>query len=174
MIEAWRDVVGYVGLYEVSNLGRVRRSLKDRPHDGTFPGRILRPHTNHGYFKLKLRKNGDAKILFVHRLVAEAFLSPAANPDQRFVNHIDACRINNAVSNLEWCTRKENTRHAAQLGRMPRGADNYNTKLTADQVQDIRSQYRLTRIYQVQLAAAYGVSQSAISKIIRFENWAYA
>lgn len=102
--EYWKPVVGYEGLYEVSNWGRV----KSLPRNGTVKyARILKFHTNRqGYLQVGLCKNNKLKIFLVHRLVAEAFLP---NPDNLpEVNHKDENKTNNSVDNLEWCDAKYN------------------------------------------------------------------
>lgn len=102
MEELWRDIVGYEGLYEVSNLGNVRRD-----------GRILRPQTRqHGYLSVWLYRVGDRRKQFsVHRLVAEAFCENPNNYSE--VNHLDENKQNNRADNLEWCTRKQNCNYGS-------------------------------------------------------------
>ena len=103
MTETWKDVVGYEGLYEVSNLGNVR-SLNWR---GTRCARMLckRPN-NYGYLCVLLSSKNVSKKLTVHRLVASAFLD---NPSEfSDVNHIDEDKTNNSVWNLEWCSHADN------------------------------------------------------------------
>lgn len=111
MIEEWRKIVGYEGLYEVSSLGRVR-SL-DRYVKTCYEayklqkGKILNPGKNtNGYLQVVLHCNGKYKKCLVHRLVSQAFLP---NPDNLpEVNHKDEDKTNNRVENLEWCTAKYN------------------------------------------------------------------
>lgn len=106
MEEIWKDVAGFEGLYQVSNLGNVRNSK----------GKILKQATSrNGYKRIFLHKNGYAPLL-VHRLVASAFID---NPQNKpCVNHIDNDRANNLVDNLEWVTYKENMMWASSQGRM--------------------------------------------------------
>lgn len=100
MIEEWRDIVGYEGLYEISNWGRVRRN-----------GKIIKPGKNNlGYLQVALYKNGLQKHALIHRLVALAFLPNPNNYPE--VNHRDEDKTNNAVENLEWCTRKYNANYS--------------------------------------------------------------
>lgn len=108
IIEIWKDIEGYEGLYQVSNLGRVK-SMK-RVINCTLNGkrvikeRILKPGINTwGYCFVVLCKEGKEKKCTVHRLVAEAFLSNPYNLPE--VNHKDECKTNNCVDNLEWCDR---------------------------------------------------------------------
>lgn len=99
MIEVWSDVLGYEGLYEVSNFGRVRRN-----------GKILKPAMmRNGYLRVDLYKNGIAKHSALHRLVALAFLP---NPDNLpYINHKDEDKTNNSIDNLEWCTPLYNSNY---------------------------------------------------------------
>lgn len=99
--EVWKDVAGYEGLYQVSNLGRVRRFYKNgKEHQ-------LKPQPcGFGYRFVILCKNGIRKQLLLHRLVAMAFIpNPGKLPE---VNHKDEIKTNNCVDNLEWCARKYN------------------------------------------------------------------
>lgn len=97
--EEWRDIVGYEGIYQVSNIGRVKRVKvgKGKPY------RILQPMINKNYYLvLKL----CSKQTFIHRLVAQAFIP---NPENKHeVDHIDGNRQNNYVNNLRWVTHREN------------------------------------------------------------------
>lgn len=99
--EQWRDIDGYEGMYQVSSLGRVR-SLK---YGKT---RVLRAYKNrYGYLKVFLWKYGKRHNIYVHRLVAQAFI-PNDDETKNEVNHIDECKQNNRVSNIEWCDRSYN------------------------------------------------------------------
>ena len=116
--ELWKDIKGYEGLYQVSNLGRVKSLNKNKVgRYSTYlkKGKILSCNYNHNrYGKITLYKNGKHKEKRVHRLVAEAFIP---NPDNKpQVNHIDNNSKNNKVENLEWVTVKENVQHAYKIG----------------------------------------------------------
>lgn len=102
MEEEWRAVVGYEGLYEVSNLGRVRSLFRYK--------KILKPiMTNKGYYRVVLSVCDVRKQYNIHRLVAMAFVP---NPNNYpCVNHKDETRTNNNANNLEWCTYKYNTNY---------------------------------------------------------------
>lgn len=107
MAEIWKDVNGYEGLYQVSNLGRVK-SLENRSNHKKEM--IMRFAKIKGYNKVTLSKNSESKSYPVHRLVATAFIE---NPDNKpHVNHIDGDKTNNNADNLEWVTDSENIRHA--------------------------------------------------------------
>ncbi len=112
MKEIWKPIAGYNGLYQASNIGRVRRN-------GTILHNFL--GTNK-YLNVDLYLNGEKKQHRVHRLVAAAFIP---NPENKpTVNHKDGDKQNNIVTNLEWATRSENILHSyRELGRTgPRGA----------------------------------------------------
>lgn len=120
MNEEWRDVVGYddmyKGMYQVSNMGRVRSldridSVGKRQH-----GRILKAHPNsRGYMQVYLMKNGNGNSITVHRLVATAFIDNLDN--KPYINHKDEDQHNNNVNNLEWVTAKENVNYGTALER---------------------------------------------------------
>lgn len=108
MKEVWKDIKGFEGLYNVSNLGRVK-SLKCREH------KILIPVTlSNGYYIVTLYIHGKRYIKLIHRLVSEAFV---LNPDNLpCVNHINGIKTDNRAENLEWCTYKSNNIHAMKTG----------------------------------------------------------
>lgn len=111
--EVWRDVVGYEGLYQVSNIGRVKRlahtreiSPKGYKQIVSYKEKIISPCRTDRYIQLQLSKNGKKQPVLVHRLVAEAFIP---NPNNLpCVNHKDENKHNNCADNLEWCTQKYN------------------------------------------------------------------
>lgn len=129
MEEIWKEINGYDGLYQISNLGRVKNSK----------GLIMaqKPSKKDGYVRIQLFKNGKYKAEYVHILVAKHFI-PKPPIENLEVNHIDANKSNNLVSNLEWVTRSQNTKHAIDrklrfvnpaMGKY--GKDNPNSKRTA-------------------------------------------
>ena len=111
-IEEWKDIDGYEGYYQVSNLGNIK-SLDVEVFNGKVmhirKGRVLKLQTNGNYNKVSLSYRGKVKQFLVHRLVAKAFLPNKQNKPE--VNHIDYDCFNNCVSNLEWVTAKENDTH---------------------------------------------------------------
>lgn len=122
MKEIWRDVEGYEGLYEVSNLGKVRsvdRYIKDRKGRKQFKeGKIIaqtKRRKEQRYLSVNLWKNNRIKAYVVHRLVAKAFIPCIKG--KNFVNHKDENPENNCVSNLEWCTAKENINFGTRTQR---------------------------------------------------------
>jgi hypothetical protein len=111
MEEIWKDIKGYEGLYQVSNLGRVK-TLKKKYSEGE-KHRKIRLDRN-GYLTVSLSKNGKQNTMKVHRLVAIAFIVNSEN--KPFVNHLDGVKNNNIVDNLEWVTASENVKHAFRIG----------------------------------------------------------
>lgn len=111
MGETWKDIKGYEGLYQVSNFGR----LKTLHYKGSNKEKILKyGKSSNGYLLATLYKEKHKKVYKIHRLVAKAFISNPENKPQ--VNHIDGCKQNNNVLNLEWVTCKENIEHSFRTG----------------------------------------------------------
>lgn len=110
--EIWRPVKGYEVHYEISNLGNVLSKGNFKNCKGGFkPKRIIKPITHkQGYLVVRLYADGKQKNHFVHRLIVIAFIPNPLN--KKFVNHKDGNKQNNAIDNLEWCTRSENNIHA--------------------------------------------------------------
>nr|DAP96555.1 MAG TPA: homing endonuclease [Caudoviricetes sp.] len=106
--ETWKPIADYVGLYEVSNKGRVR-NLKT--------GRTLKPGNNgRGYLFVGLYKNGAVKYHYLHRLVALTFIpNPNKLPE---VNHKDEIRTNNKLDNLEWISHRDNSNYGKRNERV--------------------------------------------------------
>lgn len=119
MIEEWRDIKGYEGLYQISNLGRVkslnRVVICSNGTSHKIKEKILKNgYMTSGYLFVVLRKDDKSKNHSIHRLVAKAFIPNPKNCTD--VNHIDGNKQNNCLYNLEWCTRSENLKHAVNIG----------------------------------------------------------
>lgn len=118
-MEVWKEVKGFEGFYEVSNLGRVRSVKRTVLYKD---GRIFKYESvllkeikdPNGYLRVGFNKNGKKSIHRIHRLVAENFISN--NSSDKEVNHIDGMKENNRLDNLEWVTSSENTRKGYELG----------------------------------------------------------
>lgn len=106
--EVWKDVKGYEGLYKVSNTGKVKSFQRNREKF------LSDKYYENGYLRASLSKNKEKKKVLIHRLVAETFIPNPENKPE--VNHIDGNKKNNNASNLEWCTRCENVKHAWETG----------------------------------------------------------
>ena len=159
--EIWHWVKGYENIYQISNLARVKSFQKGKV-------KILQPILNNsGYLSVRLYKNGKSKVLKVHRLVAENFIPNPKNKPE--VDHIDGCKINNAVENLRWVTSSENTQAALETGALKTGSENPNSKLTADDVKYIRSVYKECdeEFGAKALAKKFNISYDTIYNIIK-------
>lgn len=112
-MEVWRDVKGYEGLYQVSNLGNVKslsRLKQNHSKKQLIPEKLKSFRVDpQGYLMLDLYKNNKPKTFRVHRLVAETFIQN--DKAKETVNHIDGDKSNNRVDNLEWATFKEQNSH---------------------------------------------------------------
>lgn len=108
-LETWKKIKGYEGLYEISNLGRVKRLYKNKKE------KILKPiKGSYGYMHYSLSKDSKNKSIRIHRLVALHFIDNLNNYPE--VNHIDGNKENYSIDNLEWCTRSQNMKHGHSLG----------------------------------------------------------
>jgi len=115
-MEEWRDISGYEGLYQVSNLSRVKSldrtlDISNPPRKRFFKGKILSPiKSKIGYLVVSLTDDDKKrKIHYIHRLTAIAFIPNSNGVDT--INHIDSDKTNNSLDNLEWCTQRENMSH---------------------------------------------------------------
>lgn len=164
--EEWRPVVGLEGWYDVSDLGRIRRS---RPGKGTVVGTIIKPTTSTSdRLQVSLTKDGKHKTYPVHRLVAAAFIGPC--PSDKEINHIDYNHKNNAVENLEYVTRRENMAHSYQHGHAltaVRGSASPNTKLTEADVIAIRQ----SPLKRADVATLYGIAAVTVKHIRTRRSW---
>ena len=166
MVEIWKPIKDYEGLYEVSNFGNVRSLRFDKV-------KLLKLNMDRcGYFRCNLYKNATYKTYSVHRLVALAFISNAKNKSQ--INHIDGNKQNNRVDNLEWCTNSENITHAYKTGlKSVDGEKNHQHILTNDDVCFIRENYKPYdhNFGGKALSEKFNVSISTIYSITNHKHW---
>lgn len=160
--EEWRPISGYEGLYQVSNLGRVKSSHNSKEQ------KILSPAlSSRGYLFVVLHKNGCKKTFRLNRLVAITFI---ANPENKpEVDHIDGHKLNNHVSNLQWATRSENQNYALALGLRKHGEKHDQSKRTSEQVLYIRENPH--NLAQRKLAEKFGVAKTTIADIQRGKKY---
>jgi len=178
--EEWRDVVGFEGYYQVSNLGRVKgldRIVPDKQLGHKhIRGRMMTNTTSggRGYPTVTLTKNGSQRPYYVHRLVAEAFIP---NPDNLpEIDHIDAVITNNDISNLRWVTHEENVKHIREMGHWYNGSENLvryrEEALLKSRKPVIRSDGKVFKSV-VDAAAAIGVSRQSVSRVLKDETGRY-
>lgn len=171
-MEKWKPVPDYEGLYEVSNLGRIRsveRTVFRK--DGTtlhYKGKILHPYIGKkGYPVIGLSKNGRAKTYQLHRIVAKCFIP--AEEEKDFINHKDGDKANCAAENLEWVTSSENVLHAYRvLCRRPPRLGACGTNFTPDEVRAIRNDDRSVKV----IADEYNTSRENIYNIKKRKTYA--
>jgi hypothetical protein len=173
-MEEWRPVVGYEGLYEVSSLGRVR-SLERQQFVGacgwrgsyvrTWPSRIMKTKLCRGYEQLTLSKDGSEKSLYVHGLVAAAFIG--SRPEGFQVAHGDGSRLNNSLSNLRYASVIDNVGDRRLHGTMLPGMRNPSHALSDADVLFIRA----SNESGPQLAARFGVQHPTIYRIKNRKGW---
>jgi hypothetical protein len=169
-MEIWKDIIGYEGLYQVSNLGRVKSLARTiyRGHNRPLPlkERILKQGCKDGYRQVNLANYGKIKTIRVHRLVAEAFIENTEN--KPFINHINGVRNNNKLNNLEWCTQSENLKHAYKIGNKKPirmiGADNVTSKIVLNTKTGIF--YSCIR----EAAEAISIKRSTLGAMLRGDN----
>lgn len=170
--EEWRDVVGFEGFYQVSSLGRVRSLDRWILHSGKkrFKKGVVRAEKldYHGYPSVALCLDGRRYDVNVHTLVARAFVDGYF--EGAHVNHIDGVKANNIPSNLEFCTRSQNMKHAYSLGLKKPVSVASRRVLSDDDVRSIRSLLASGNTC-VQIASRFGVKDEAIRRIKTGQTW---
>jgi len=166
--EEWKEIAGYKGLYEISSKGRVKSFPRNTQAREVF----IRPqNTSHGYHQVGLSKEGVVKIWTVHRLVASAFLSPIKG--KNCVNHKNGIKTDNRIENLEWCTKKENNKHAFRKGLINNTGSNHGcSKITEAQVLRIRLLKEVDKKIKTKtLGKMFGICRQQVGIIINRKQW---
>lgn len=170
--EEWRDVPGYEGRYQVSNMGRVRSQYVVGGRGKLGPWRIRKQATHHtsAYRYLILNGNERTKDVFVHVLVLLAFVGPP--PEGFRASHLDGNRGHNALSNLVWESMSQNMLRKLEHGTMANGTRNGSVKLSEEQVREIRT-LRLAHMKKADIAKQFGIGTSQVGRICRGQSWAH-
>lgn len=177
--EIWTDVPGYEGLYQVSDLGRVKSPARAKKiRDGALqplPERLLRPTLVKrgplvGRYLVNLWKENRYKTWLPHRLVLTAFVGPC--PDGMEACHEDDDPGNNRLDNLRWDTRSANMRDRVRNGKGNQGTRHHQAKLTDEQVREIRTRFKSGQCRHV-LAAEFGVTERTVRSIGNDETWTH-
>jgi len=156
------DIKGYEGLYSITNTAKVYSWRKKL---------FLKPvKQKKGYLTVGLYKNKKCTIHLLHRLMAECFIENTDN--KPMVNHKDLDKTNNQLSNLEWVTAAENIRHACSF-HLTSGEKNGNSKLTKEQILQIRNKYQFRKYTYEKLSQEYGVMKHYIGRIIKKKVWSH-
>lgn len=160
MSEEWRAVVGFEGLYEVSNLGQIRSPIC-----------ILRQQiqSNGGHLRVVICKKGKYYGRYVHRLVCEAFNGPPPFPKAQAL-HKDDIETNNIPSNLYWGTHQQNMDDMEANGNRIKGENHPGAILNWDKVREIRRLYA-EGMKPAHIAKKFGVAGTRVHSIIRNKTW---
>ena len=158
-----KPVLGYEGRYSVDDTGVIYTARRRGTSGGILPQRL----NSSGYYRVDLQDGNKKRSVFVHRIVAEAFI--AMEPGRDFVNHKDGNKLNNHVDNLEWCTRSENINHAYKNGLMhevhPSGEQHTNSKVTDEEAITIYQLYR-TGVSGIQIGKMFNVGKNVAYRIV--------
>lgn len=167
--EIWRPVRDFLGLYEVSNEGRVRsisRYVSIGKGQRLIDGRVLALSTKSGYPSACLCDGEKQVDKHVHRLVAEAFVVGAG----AVVRHLDGNSMNCHHTNLAWGSFADNEADKKEHGTVPQGERHHNAVLTDELVRLIRRLHE-DGYSQLAIAAATGIGRGSVGKVVRGESW---
>lgn len=167
MCEQWKDIRGFEGVYQISTQGRVRRFWPSSAHGY----KVLNPWIDRktGYRRVDLCVNRSKDVRRIHQLVLEAFTGPRQPLMEG--RHLDGNRQNNHLDNLRWGTRSENQQDRKLHGTDSRGTG--NTKLTVDQVREIKQLLQSDNKTHRKIADMFGVNRSTITDINTGKRWGY-
>lgn len=176
-MEIWKPIIGFEGLYEVSNYGNIKslEKIRKMPNGNTrvYSEKILKQYNNNrgrlGYKMVYFHYLGKKYVKYVHRLVAIHFVENINN--YNIINHIDGNSLNNIATNLEWCTLEQNNNHAVINNLRPLGEDIYNSKFSNNDVIKIRDLYNTGKYSQMYIAKLFNVNFRNIHNIIRHKTY---
>ena len=169
-MEIWKDIKDFENYYEISNMGQIRRKkgtshLKEK--------NLKFSSDKDGYLRVNLKVKQKSNTKIVHRLLAIAFIENVDNKPQ--VNHINGIKSDYRIENLEWVTLSQNRQHAYDTGlqnaNSRKGEKNNFSKLTNEQVLEIRKMYIPYKFTNKMIAKIYNVTEGCISGITSKRNW---
>jgi len=170
MEELWKDVIGYEGLYKISNKGNLYSLISKKI---IKPSKAYAPNKKNGYYlRYYMSKDGKRGKVMAHRLVAMTFIGLPS--DEKYcVNHIDGDKTNNNVENLEWCTLSKNIKHAYDnnLKQKLTGENAPASKLYLNEVVSIYFLYKLKKYTLSMLAEMFDISVNTIQDIVYRRSW---
>jgi hypothetical protein len=170
MLEEWRPVVGFEGIYEVSSLGRVRGVDRNLSDGRRWKGRIISQKTgSRGHKSVRLSRADVHFWIGVHRLVLEAFVGPCPAPGMNGA-HNDGIPAHNFPSNLRWDTARGNHADKRAHGTLLWGERNALAKLSSNDVLEIR-RLKSSGKTQREIAGMFHVTEANISSIVRGKTW---
>ena len=176
MEEIWRNVQDYEGLYQISNLGRIKRlaywhnvGIKNIKKIYKQERILKQSRDSSGYKQVCLTKNSKKKSYSIHKMMAIAFIPNLENKEQ--VNHKDGNKINNIIDNLEWCTYHENLRHAMNHDLRAIGEKHGAAKLKNDDVLYIYKTFKNGEKTIQQLCKMFNMSYASIRDITVKRYW---
>lgn len=171
MKEIWENIKDFEGLYQVSNLGKVRSLGKGTGHHKNKTSCLKGTINNYGYVMMTLYKNKEPHPFPLHRLVGFAFIPNDKCLPQ--INHKDVNKLNNIVGNLEWVTGSQNIKHSYGKGiHDKKGEKHHLSKLTNQDIIEIR---RLRFLGQrvVEIAEMFNIGRGYIYKITNRKVWTH-
>lgn len=164
MNEEWKDINGYEGLYQVSNLGRVKSFIGWNGHKRIEREKIINgwtQTTNKGYKRkvISLRRNKEKEMFMIHQLVLNAFMCNA--PEGKVCNHIDGDSLNNKIENLEWVTQQQNVIHAYETGLTKR------FQISKEEMEDLY----VNKLYSIRkISECLGVTPAVVYRNFKRHN----
>jgi len=163
-MEEFRDIPGYEGLYQISNLGRVK-SFHFKKETILIPIKST-------YLMINLSKNKKIKTFLIHRLMMLTF-NPDCNFEGAVVNHRNGIKTDNRLDNLEWCTQLQNIQHSRETGLNRNiGNTHHSSKLKEHQIPVIRNLYKVLKNYRT-IGRLFKIDHTVIGDIINNKIWTH-